>query len=178
MHAKRVITDLESTRIEFAREFHLKHGGYLDDCVYNVDETGIQFDMPPRYIWSRKRSSPKLTTEEKHSYRMTAHQYLRFVTEGVEAAAEVGYEVCPLPTNATSHCQLLVVSILAPFKKYLRDLWIAEDMVSTPDGDDEEYWKSPASRVKRTTMIKRAILAWERITPDQTRASFLKAITQ
>ncbi|ETV98401.1 hypothetical protein H310_09089 [Aphanomyces invadans] len=67
---------------------------------------------------------------------------------------------------------------MAPFKKYLRDLWIAEDMVSTPDGDDEEYWKSPASRVKRTTMIKRAILAWERITPDQARASFLKAITQ
>ncbi|RHY30447.1 hypothetical protein DYB32_006149, partial [Aphanomyces invadans] len=98
--------------------------------------------------------------------------------EGVEAAAEEGYEVCPLPTNAASHCQPLDVSIMAPFKRHLRDLWTAEDMVSTPDGDDEEYWMSPASRINRTTMIKRAILAWERITPDQHRASFLKAIPQ
>ncbi|RLO03724.1 hypothetical protein DYB28_015905 [Aphanomyces astaci] len=70
--AKRAITDLESTRAEFAARFHKDHGGLPDDCVYNVDETGIQYDMPPRYIWSKMGGTPKLSKGEKHSYRMTA----------------------------------------------------------------------------------------------------------
>ncbi|KAF0683003.1 Aste57867_24913 [Aphanomyces stellatus] len=247
-NAKRTITDLESTRAEFAARFYSDHGDMPDDCVYNVDETGIQYDMPPRYIWSKIGGTPKLSTGEKHSYRMTAvltirrdgeklpilfvikgqpggridkhevptfpeghfytmqskawmdggvwQQYLWWVLaervtkpsllvldnfdshvseEGVATASEIGYEVCPLPANATSHCQPLDVSIMAPFKRHLRDLWIAEDTVEHDDEDDQD-WMSPAARVKRSTMIKRAIMAWEKITPEQVRASFLKAI--
>ncbi|RLN99368.1 hypothetical protein DYB28_005588 [Aphanomyces astaci] len=69
--AKRTITDLESTRAEFVR-FYSEHGSLPDDCIYNVDETGIQYDMPPRYIWSKIGGTPKLSKGDKHSYRMTA----------------------------------------------------------------------------------------------------------
>ncbi|KAF0697311.1 Aste57867_11994 [Aphanomyces stellatus] len=70
--SKRIVTDLESTRADFAREFHDKYGGVSDNCVFNVDKTGIQFDMPPRYIWAKRGGNNKLTKGEKHSYRMTA----------------------------------------------------------------------------------------------------------
>ncbi|RHY85764.1 hypothetical protein DYB35_011313 [Aphanomyces astaci] len=247
--SKRVITDLESTRTEFAAQFHAKHGDVPDDCVYNVDETGIQYDMPPRYIWSQRGGSPKLSKGEKHSYRMTVvltirrdglklpilfvikgqpggridtnefpsypaghyyavqnkawmdsgvwQQYLWFVlaervtgksvlvldnfeshvsAEGKETASLLGYDVWALPPNATSHCQPLDVSIMAPFKSHMRDLWIAEDMVSdNSDGNDDD-WMSPAAHLKRRVMIDRAIKAWDKITPEQVRGSFFKAI--
>ncbi|KAF0717643.1 Aste57867_2179 [Aphanomyces stellatus] len=57
--AKKVLTELESTRDAFSKEFHGKYGSYDDSSVYNVDETGIQFDMPPRYIWSKRGSGAK-----------------------------------------------------------------------------------------------------------------------
>ncbi|RHY24802.1 hypothetical protein DYB32_008683 [Aphanomyces invadans] len=246
--SKRIVTDLESTRIDFAKEFHEKHGHVPDNCVYNVDETAIHFDMPPRYIWAQRGGSSKISQGEKHSYRMTAvltirrdgvklpilfvirgqvggridtnevptyptghyyvmqskawmdsnvwEQYLWFVlaeriqgrsllvldnfeshvsADAINSASLTGFDVCPLPPNATSHCQPLDVSIMAPFKRHLRDLWIAEDLVSSNDENDDD-WLSPAAHVKRLTMIKRAIQAWERITPDQVRGSFLKAI--
>ncbi|ETV67126.1 hypothetical protein H257_16668 [Aphanomyces astaci] len=156
--AKRTITDLESTRAEFAVSFHAKHATTANDCVYKVDETGIQYDMPPRYIWSKQEGTPKLSKGEKHSYRMTAVLTIRrdgaklsilFVTKGqsggastrmrqylwnalaeridgqsllvldnfdshvskeeVDTTAEIGFDVCPLPPNATPHCQPLDV---------------------------------------------------------------------
>ncbi|KAF0717365.1 Aste57867_2336 [Aphanomyces stellatus] len=76
--------------------------------------------------------------------------------------------------NATSHCQPLDVSIMAPFKRHLRDLWIAEDAVEGDITDDD--WFSPSAKVKRITMIKRAAKAWDMITPEQVRGSFLKAL--
>ncbi|ETV92086.1 hypothetical protein H310_13505 [Aphanomyces invadans] len=56
---------------------------------------------------------------------------------------------------------------MAPFNRHLRDLWIAEDCVSTVDDDNDDNWMSPTAKVKRITMIKREILAWEKITPEQ-----------
>ncbi|RHY26510.1 hypothetical protein DYB32_007544 [Aphanomyces invadans] len=56
--SKKKVTDLESTRDLFAVLFHETYGAFSDDCVYNVDDMGIQFDMPPRYIWSKKGSGP------------------------------------------------------------------------------------------------------------------------
>ncbi|RHY05700.1 hypothetical protein DYB25_013269 [Aphanomyces astaci] len=87
--------------------------------------------------------------------------------EGVDTTAEIGFDVCPLPPNATFYCQPLDVSIVAPFKRHLRDLWITEDMVSHGDDDGDENWMSPAAYVKRTTIIKRTIDAWEKTTPGR-----------
>ncbi|RLO09662.1 hypothetical protein DYB28_000222 [Aphanomyces astaci] len=216
--AKRTITDLESTRAKFAVRFYSEHGSLPDDCVYNVDETRIQYDMLPRYIWSKIGGTPKLSKGEKHSYRMTAvltirrdgeklpilivikgqpgghidnkelptfpsghyyamqskawmdahiwRQYLWWVLaervtgrsllvldnfdahvseEGVATAAEIGYDVCPLPPNATSHCQPLDVSIMTPFKRHLRDLWIAEDTIEHDEEDDQDWMRLTSS---------------------------------
>ncbi|RHZ33197.1 hypothetical protein DYB31_012146 [Aphanomyces astaci] len=182
--AKRTITDLKSTRVEFAVRFCSEHRSLPDDCVYNVDETGIQYDMPPRYIWSKIGGTPKLSKGEKHSYpeRVTGRSLLvldnfdaHVSEEGVDTAAEIGYDVCPLPPNATSHCQPLDVSIMAPFKHHLHDLWIAEDTIEHDEEDDQD-WMSHTAHVKRTTMIKRAIMAWEKITPEQVLASDLEVL--
>ncbi|CAK4715887.1 unnamed protein product, partial [Aphanomyces euteiches] len=64
--AKRTISDL------VAELFHKKYGMYTPDRVFNVDETAIQFNMAPRYIWSPRGGNAKLASGEKHSYRMTA----------------------------------------------------------------------------------------------------------
>ncbi|RHY62135.1 hypothetical protein DYB30_006657 [Aphanomyces astaci] len=214
--AKKVLSEFESTRSEFATEFHAKYSTYTDDVVYNVDETGIQFDMPPRKIWSERGSGAKLTKGEKHSYRMTAVLTIRrdgvklpimFVIKGkplaviettefatyppghfyimqkkawmdtqvweqylwsvlaerveresllvldnleshvceasIATANMLGYNVCPVPPNSTSHCQPLDVSVMARFKRNLRDLWIAEDAVD--DDASDEGWYSPSA---------------------------------
>ncbi|ETV89987.1 hypothetical protein H310_15173 [Aphanomyces invadans] len=43
---------LAETRDEFAFEFHREYRAYGKECTYNVDETGIYYDMPPNYIWA------------------------------------------------------------------------------------------------------------------------------
>ncbi|RLO05884.1 hypothetical protein DYB28_010468 [Aphanomyces astaci] len=171
-----------------------------------MDETGIQFDMPPRYIWAKKGGNTKLSKGEKNSYRMTVVLTIRrdglklpilFIIKGepgglieksefktypsshyyaiqkkawmnaslwewylwnvlaervegesllildnfechvskeaLETSQVVGFNVVPLPANATSHCQPLDVSIMAPFKRHLRDMWLAEDIGTSVD---------------------------------------------
>ncbi|RHZ24510.1 hypothetical protein DYB37_012295, partial [Aphanomyces astaci] len=44
----------------------------LAECVYNVDETCIYYDMPPRYIWVVRGGRSNILSREKHSLRMTA----------------------------------------------------------------------------------------------------------
>ncbi|KAF0716983.1 hypothetical protein As57867_002551, partial [Aphanomyces stellatus] len=198
---KRVITDLESTRAEFAAQFFNQQGDVPDDCVYNADETAIRHATKVHLVPSRRKSKdfkgreallpddcctddptrwPQAATPIRHqrsTWRRidtkelpsfpSGHyyavqnkawmdssvwqQYLWFVLaegvqgksvlvldnfeshvsdEGKETAALLEYDVCALPPNATSHCQPFDVSIMAPFKRHMRDLWIAEDMIS------------------------------------------------
>ncbi|RHY25083.1 hypothetical protein DYB32_008527 [Aphanomyces invadans] len=63
---------LAETRDEFACEFHREYRAYGKECTYNVDETGIYYDMPPNYIWAKRGGSSKISAGEKHSMRMTA----------------------------------------------------------------------------------------------------------
>ncbi|RHY40914.1 hypothetical protein DYB34_011978 [Aphanomyces astaci] len=48
---------------------------------------------------------------------------------------ELGSHLCPLPPNSTSMCQPLDVGVMAPFKRYLRELWLFEDIIT---GEDED----------------------------------------
>ena len=40
--------------------------------MFNTDETGIYFDMPPGKILSAKGKAAPITAQEKHSARLTA----------------------------------------------------------------------------------------------------------
>jgi hypothetical protein len=50
--AKKSTADLEQTRAEFAIEFWGKYEAYGPGGMLNVDETAINFDMPPARIWA------------------------------------------------------------------------------------------------------------------------------
>ncbi|RHY73780.1 hypothetical protein DYB38_010076 [Aphanomyces astaci] len=65
-------TVLAEVAAEFARDFHHEYACYCKDCVFNVDETGMYYDLPPSYIWEVRGGSSKLSAREKHSMRMTA----------------------------------------------------------------------------------------------------------
>ncbi|RHY02537.1 hypothetical protein DYB36_008393 [Aphanomyces astaci] len=64
--------DLAEAQSDFAAEFYREYIAYDKECVYNVDETGIYYGMPPRYIWAVRGGSSKFSSGEKHSLRMTA----------------------------------------------------------------------------------------------------------
>ncbi|RHZ31208.1 hypothetical protein DYB26_013949, partial [Aphanomyces astaci] len=86
---------------------------------------------------------------------------------------ELGSLLCPIPPNATSICQPLDVGVMAPFKRYLRDAWLTEEMIDGEDGDD---FDTPTAGQKRLAMVKRAIVAWDRVSPVDIRRSFEKAL--
>ncbi|RHY38986.1 hypothetical protein DYB30_014122, partial [Aphanomyces astaci] len=87
---------------------------------------------------------------------------------------ELGSHLCPLPPNSTSMCQPLDVSVMAPFKRYLRELWLFEDIIT---GEDEDPF-SLTARQKRLALIKRAVAAGEMVSTDAIRGSFEKALPQ
>lgn len=65
---------LEETRAAFAIEFWAQYSMYQPSEIYNVDETAINFDMPPSRIWSirGRRGTARVASLKKHSGRMTA----------------------------------------------------------------------------------------------------------
>ncbi|ETV66450.1 hypothetical protein H257_17118 [Aphanomyces astaci] len=49
----------------------LKQASYENYCVFNVDEAGMYYNLPPTHIWANHSGSAKISTGEKHSMRMT-----------------------------------------------------------------------------------------------------------
>ncbi|RHZ41768.1 hypothetical protein DYB31_012377 [Aphanomyces astaci] len=205
--------DLENTRDEFAEMYHRAYHGFGPDAVYNVDETGFYYDMPPKCIWSVKGGEPKIATGEKHSLRMTAVLTVKadgtklpilFIIRGSPGGRIASND---LPTYTRGHFYAVQEKawmnntvwraylrsvladaidepsvilldnfesrVMAPFKRYLRDEWLAEEIIDGEDGDD---FDTPTAAEKRMAMIKRAILAWDRVSASEIRRSFEKAI--
>ncbi|RHY94027.1 hypothetical protein DYB35_013187 [Aphanomyces astaci] len=99
--------------------------------------------------------------------------------EGLKIASEeCGCVVAPIPPKATSVVQPLDVGIMAPFKRHLRNLWLEEDLIEGDDSDVDVDLMSVPAQQKRLVMIHRAIKAWARITPQEIRHSFIKALPQ
>ncbi|RQM30181.1 hypothetical protein B5M09_013778 [Aphanomyces astaci] len=88
-------TVLAEVTAEFAGDFHHEYASYSKDCVFNVDETGMYYDLPPSYIWAVRGGSSKISA---------------------------GIRYAPLPPNSTSVYQPLDVGVMAPFKCNLRNL--------------------------------------------------------
>lgn len=72
--AKMAAEELEMTRANFAIKFWRDYGHYELSEIYNVDETAINYDMPPLRTWAVKgrKGSAKVVNLNKHSGRMTA----------------------------------------------------------------------------------------------------------
>ncbi|RHY52047.1 hypothetical protein DYB34_010474 [Aphanomyces astaci] len=64
--------DLAEIRRQFSNDYHKAFDGFTPDSVINVDETGMHYDMPPHAIWAVRGGSSKISSGDKHSYRMTA----------------------------------------------------------------------------------------------------------
>ncbi|KAF0724855.1 hypothetical protein Ae201684_016604 [Aphanomyces euteiches] len=90
-----------------------------------------------------------------------AHEMLRNIQYIEE---ELSSTVCTLPPSMTSVLQPLDVGVMGPFKAKLRKLYL-----------QEAYHPSSAVE-KRMACIKRAIKAWELITPETIKKAFDKAI--
>ncbi|KAF0683679.1 Aste57867_24294 [Aphanomyces stellatus] len=98
--------------------------------------------------------------------------------KGHKTAEKVSCLVAAIPPNVTSVVQPLDIDVMAPFKRHLRDVWLQEDLIEGEDGDEEHDVDllSVSARQKRVAMITRAIKAWSRITPQEIRRSFAKAL--
>ncbi|KAG3161856.1 hypothetical protein PC128_g20722 [Phytophthora cactorum] len=69
---KEKLDDLVAVQEEFAQLFMANYSSYNASEVFNTDETGIYFDMPPGKILSPKSKAAPITAQQKHSARLTA----------------------------------------------------------------------------------------------------------
>ncbi|KAF0717935.1 Aste57867_1997 [Aphanomyces stellatus] len=85
----------------------------------------------------------------------------------LKARRAVDEDLCsilePLPPNTTSVLQPLDVGVMGPLKSTLRSLWLRETPVVT-------------AAEKRMKMIQRTIKAWDSISEETVRKSFVKAL--
>ncbi|OWZ14769.1 hypothetical protein PHMEG_00011698, partial [Phytophthora megakarya] len=65
------LEDLETVQQDFAKFFKRTYGAYKPSEIFNCDETGIYFDMPPGKILFEKGKSAAITAQQKHSARLT-----------------------------------------------------------------------------------------------------------
>ncbi|GMF30798.1 unnamed protein product [Phytophthora fragariaefolia] len=72
--AKKSTEALEQTRAEFALDFWKTHAAYGPEGMYNVDETAINFDMPPARMGAGRgrRDAAMIANTSKHTGCMTA----------------------------------------------------------------------------------------------------------
>uniref|UniRef100_H3H5X2 DDE-1 domain-containing protein n=1 Tax=Phytophthora ramorum TaxID=164328 RepID=H3H5X2_PHYRM len=72
--AKKSLEELQMVRAEFALSFWSRYTEYQSGGILNVDEIGINFDMPPLRAWALKgRKDPAhIIGLKKHTGRMTA----------------------------------------------------------------------------------------------------------
>ncbi|OQR84322.1 hypothetical protein ACHHYP_13526 [Achlya hypogyna] len=64
--------ELDVIQAEFALAFWTKYELFKASEILNVDETAIDYDMPPHRTWAEVGKSSKVDTSEKHSDRLTA----------------------------------------------------------------------------------------------------------
>ncbi|EEY62463.1 uncharacterized protein PITG_14925 [Phytophthora infestans T30-4] len=120
--------DLKRLKTDFAIEFWCKYGSYSLPEIYNMDETAIQFDIPPARTWTIKgrKGSARVQNLTKHCGRMTAVMTARADVEGMRVVAEQACAaVVPLPAKATSS---VVVTTPRPTRPVSYSLSVSSDL--------------------------------------------------
>ncbi|EGZ04980.1 hypothetical protein PHYSODRAFT_368522, partial [Phytophthora sojae] len=74
VEAKLPTVELLEKRVEFSIELWNKYSTWCPTTLFNVDETAINFDVPPTRFWAVKgrRDPARITKMTKHTGRMTA----------------------------------------------------------------------------------------------------------
>ncbi|RHY03048.1 hypothetical protein DYB25_009870 [Aphanomyces astaci] len=128
---KKTQQDLEETRLAFGKQFHADHPDVALDCLYNADETGIQYDMCPSTIWAVRGGGSYVANSETHSYRMTALLTVRadgaklpilFVIRGVTGGTIETNEFADYPEGHFYAMQEKAWMNGTVWKFYLRDV--------------------------------------------------------
>jgi len=70
--AKLTPAQLEAEKERFSALFWAEHADLDDSDVFNIDETGVFLDMPPRYTFAEIGGSTQVDGDEKKSARITA----------------------------------------------------------------------------------------------------------
>lgn len=124
--------------------------------IYNTDETGVYFDdAPGRIIAERGAGKSTKIKGKKQSYRATVlftvaadgkklppliiymakpggtveDSFKTHVSDAsINAFAELGTDLVPLPINTTAVLQPLDVGVMGPFKQKLRSLAMAAEL--------------------------------------------------
>ncbi|OWZ02394.1 hypothetical protein PHMEG_00026056 [Phytophthora megakarya] len=76
--------DLEAVQNSFACVFEDKHSNYSASEVFNCDETGVYFDVPPGKILSEGGQSSAITAQQKNSARLTACTWSQTIIDNQE----------------------------------------------------------------------------------------------
>ncbi|KAH9154742.1 hypothetical protein AeRB84_003203 [Aphanomyces euteiches] len=122
---------LDSVRDEFSSDFHNEFKLLGLDAIYNADETGMYYEMPPRIIWSIKGGDAKLAAGEKNSYRMTTVLTIRadgkklpllFVIKGVPGGRIEKNEIPTYPSRHSYAVQENAWMDRAVWPFYLREV--------------------------------------------------------
>ncbi|RQM28460.1 hypothetical protein B5M09_012013 [Aphanomyces astaci] len=145
--------DLESTCLLFDQLFHNIYPDLSPDCQYNADETGIYFDMCPSSIWAVRGGGSYVAKSETHSYRMTA--LLTVCANGLELPIFIVIRGEPGGVIETNESNEYPPGQFYAMKK--------------------KAWMNGDVR-KRIVMFELAIKAWDMITEEEVRASFVKAL--
>ncbi|KAF0692321.1 Aste57867_16593 [Aphanomyces stellatus] len=177
----------ENSKIEWRKTILPDDGLNLEDSLTAANSsrfpwaTSMQYKKAPG--WTSVCGPTILSLCSSLKFRepsvLLADNYDSHVSaKGHKTEEQVGCLVAAIPPNAASVVQPLDVGVMAPFKRHLRDLWLQEDLIEGEDGDEEHDvdLMYVSARQKRFAMIARAIKAWSRITPQEIRRSFAKAL--
>ncbi|ETV81648.1 hypothetical protein H257_05275 [Aphanomyces astaci] len=71
-YTKMPSVDMEALRNDLAGQCWNKYHAYKSCDILNVDETDVNYDIPPGKIWAGKRKSSKVDNTHNHSDGLTA----------------------------------------------------------------------------------------------------------
>ncbi|TYZ60688.1 hypothetical protein PybrP1_013088, partial [[Pythium] brassicae (nom. inval.)] len=75
--------DVLTVRDGFSARVWDSYSRYTPAQVYNVGETGIYVDTPPKKIWAERGRSSEVATSQKHSLRMREYGSLQACVRGL-----------------------------------------------------------------------------------------------
>ncbi|OWY92790.1 hypothetical protein PHMEG_00038062 [Phytophthora megakarya] len=193
------LPELLKVRDDFSCMFWEKYGSLNPSQIYNADETGIFYEMPPTKIWAIKEKSAYIPECAKHSARITASKKLPilFILKAMPNGTIERNELVKFPKalmvdNLDGHVSETSEAIMAgELSCYLEPLPPNFTSVCQPldigvmrpvkamlrnEWLAENSPKKATAEYKRRAMIERMIRVWKGFDKENVRRCFYKAL--